>query len=431
MPTGLKTGRHAGQSPILARLPIENYLTGKVDPFPYSSPESTFDGTTGGVTTGMLGNGPDPTVPGFGGAGNCVFRGFQVTNMRNSWLTGETKPGDLSVWPSTVENLEAYFIFQGAPAFAVWCSQNGYQPTDPGAPVAYFTWCQDSGFDNGCDIGVALLYFQTHPIGNMPLLKRFAGVPTNGQFFQGGIGAFGVFYDGILVSQEMMNDSEQDPPQPWDQTATDWIGAHCAPVIFRSPAVAGYDTWDMIQPGDWPNWRVIREEGAVLLTGEIALAPDGTYHGLAVDDLDSDIATLAKEYPVGTPEQRRELVLSTVNRAPSIGTLLKLAEEMVEDAAKVIATAEGGNVAGAVVEAIADAKKIVEELEGVTSAEPQARVDARIDEAKKLVFTDEPAPARRARPAGPVEQTQPDWATGVVAPRDAQGRPRDVPWGGA
>jgi hypothetical protein len=237
--------------------------------------------------------------------------------MRNSWLAGETKPGDLSVWPSTVENLEAYFVFQGAPAFAAWCSSNGYQPTNPAAPAAYFTWCQGNGYDNGCDVGVALLYFLTHQIGKMPLLKRFAGVPTNGQFFQAGIGAFGVFFDGILVNSEMMTASEQSPVQPWNSTATDWLGGHCAPVIFRSPAQAGYDTWDLVQYGDWQNWRVIREEGAVLLTAEIVAAPDGTYHGVAVNDLDSDIAVLAKEFPVETPEQRRELILSTVSRPPS------------------------------------------------------------------------------------------------------------------
>jgi len=219
--------------------------------------------------------------------------------MRNSWLAGETAPGDLSLWPSSTQNLTAYFTFQGSP-----------NPSD-------FAWSQDNGYDNGCDLGVALLWFLTHQIGKMPLLKRFAGCPTNGQFFQGGIGAFGVFYDAILVSSEMMNASEQSPIQPWNSTATDWIGGHCAPVIFRSPEQADYDTWDLVQPGDWPNWRAIREQGAVLLTSEIVAAPDGTYHGLAVNDLDSDTAALAKEFPVETPEQRRELILSTANRPAS------------------------------------------------------------------------------------------------------------------
>lgn len=349
-----KLGRHMGKSPVLERLAIDKYLTGQVDPFPYSNPKSTFDGTTGGATTGMLGNGPDPTVPGFAGAGNCFFRAAQVTQMRNSWLAGETKPGDLSLWPTTVQNLEAYFVFQGAPAFAAWCSQNGYQTTDPAAPAAYFTWCQGSGYDNGCDVGVGLIYLLTQPIGKMPLVKRFAGVPTNGQFFQGGIGAFGVFFDGILVSQEMMTASTSTPPQPWDSTATDWIGGHCAPVIFRSPTQADYDTWDMVQPGDWENWRAIREEGAVILDNEIVIAPDGTYHGVAVNDLDSDIAVLAKEFPVETPEQRRELILSTVNRAPSLGPLVKKFDAgFVSELKKIEADVEG------------DARKLVKDVEDI------------------------------------------------------------------
>ena len=58
-----KLGRHMGKSPVLERLAIDKYLTGQVDPFPYSDPKSTFDGTTGGATTGMLGTGPTRPCP--------------------------------------------------------------------------------------------------------------------------------------------------------------------------------------------------------------------------------------------------------------------------------------------------------------------------------------------------------------------------------
>jgi hypothetical protein len=380
MPTGLKMGRHMGKSEILERLAIENYLTGQVDPFPYSDPKSIFDGTSGGVKSGMLGNGPDAATPGFPGAGNCVFGGFQHTNMRNSWLAGETPPGDLTPWPTTIDNLMAYFLFQGAPTFAAWREQNGNPEPGTASYVAYFTWCQDNGYDQGCDIGVALLWFLKNGIGNMGLLARFAGVPTNGQFYQGGIGVFGVFYDGLLVTNEMMNASETG--QGWDGTQTDFIGGHCAPHIYRGPDRGECDTWDLVQEFGWANWRVTREEGAVLITASIVAAPDGTYHGVAIADLDSDIATLAKEFPVETPEQRRELITSTVNRAPSIGTIVKvaalivkdvteLAAEGAKDAAQILADIATGGDAKAAGAALTDVETLVGQVESDVKAVEQ------------------------------------------------------------
>jgi len=253
-----KLGRKMGVSEIGSKFKLSDYL---VDPFPNVNPDSTFDGTCGATELGMLGNDQ---------YGCCVWAGYVHTRMLNAWLAKEQPVGninDTSVWPTEEQVVTSYFIYEGSP---------GGQP--------------DPAYDNGADIGEALLWFMDNSIGPLGPLGGFAQVNDFGEMYEGAIQTFGVIYDGILVSQEMMN--EFSAGQPWSSTATDWIGGHCAPHAYRSPKVGKAATWAQFEEFTWPNWQVTREEAYVLFTPEQMKAPGGVFNGVQVAKLEADIKAL-------------------------------------------------------------------------------------------------------------------------------------------
>lgn len=279
-----KYGRHMGKSHLSDRLLLAPRLT---DPFPYVNPDSTFDGTSGIEDLPDLGNLL---------YGCCVWVDYVYSCAIIMWLSGALKPGvwDLSVLPNIDQVLTNYFIYQGSP-----------KPTD-------YVWSQQNGYDNGADEGDALLYFSKNKVGPLDELAAFVELPTEGELYEGAIQTFGVVTDDILVSSEMQQEFQNN--QPWASLATDWVGGHSTANSYRSPAYAKTATWLKQWQQTWPNRRLVLEQGWLLLT-KAQLDAQKFFDGAK---LQADVATLADEQGVTTGGSRRDSILLTKDRLPSV-----------------------------------------------------------------------------------------------------------------
>ena len=233
------------------------------DPFPYVSPTSTFDGTSGVASSlGMLGNDV---------WGDCVIAAYIHTCMLNAWLAGEQPAGnvtDTTVWPTDVGAITAYLTLTGSP-----------DPTN-------HDYSQQQQYDTGLNMAEAALALTKMSIGPLKPLAGFASVSDFGEEYEGAMQAFGTVWTGITVSSEMI--TEFDNNEPWGSTASDWEGGHCVPHAYRDPNFGKCVTWAKEQEFTWPNWRVTREEAYVLLTEE-QLAASKFFDGVK---LKADITAL-------------------------------------------------------------------------------------------------------------------------------------------
>lgn len=259
-----KLGKRPVPSELGQSIKLKNYMAG--EPFPYVSPTSSVDFSSDVLAWGMLGNDD---------YGDCTFAGRVHMEMGNAWYNKQQAVGNTSasVWPTYDQTLTSYFTYEGSP-----------QPSN-------YTWSEQNGYDNGADMGQLLLWFMTHDVGPLGPIGGFASIDiTDGQEYQGAFSAFGGLYVGLLVNQEMMN--ETDAGEPWTSTATDWIGGHCIWHAKRGPTWGTAITWGQQQLFSWENWRATRQEAYVVFTREMMEAPGGKFNGVNVAQLKSDLADL-------------------------------------------------------------------------------------------------------------------------------------------
>jgi hypothetical protein len=210
------------------------------DPLPWDN-MSASDHTCG-ITNwlGMLGNDQ------WGDCVVCAYIRFcmiqavmaGIETVENGTVTG--------TWPTTQQALTAYWACQIA---------NGAIGPQP---------------DNGLDITSFLKWAMTHSVGPIPPTVCFAEVPDGGNEFASAQRLYGATLDGVLISQEAMNQAEADPPQEWTSTATDWIGGHGIPNVYRDASTGKWPTWGFDQSGTWPWWRAAKEESLILISAYFA-----------------------------------------------------------------------------------------------------------------------------------------------------------------
>jgi hypothetical protein len=343
-----KYGRHLGKSEIGARLALEPRLK---NPFPYVSPESTFDGRCGVTALPDLGN---------LAYGCCVFVDYVYSRMLNAWKAGTQPVGnwsDYTVWPTMDQNLTAYFIYQGSP-----------KPTD-------FVWSAENGYDNGCDQADAYLWFTMNEIGPLSKLLAFMQLPAGGQIYQGAMQVFGVVTDDIVVSAVM--EDQFSAGEPWSDTALKTIvGGHSTASTYRDPKQGYTATWCVEWPYTWPNRRATLEE-AYLILDEDQLHSQ-TYFDAT--ELLEALAALQAEQGIAKGVGRRDAILKTKDRASIVQTpgflaALKadaeaLGEQVKTDAEGVAKTVEGdvktieADPTTVVTDAEADAAALVTQVGG-------------------------------------------------------------------
>jgi hypothetical protein len=242
-----------------------------VSPFPYTSPFSTSDMTSGVRACGVLGNDK---------YGNCVVAAFIHALMFNAWLRGDQPVGnymDFSVWPTTYQAVVAYFTCSGSP-----------NPAD-------FDWSVQNGYDTGLDPLEFLVWVYNNGIGPIKPLKEtggaFASTLDYGQEYQGGIAQYGCDYVSINVDQEMMNATNQN--QPWNSTDPQWIGGHMVIHTYRDPVKYKCETWGEEQAGDFANFRATRTGSYVILTPADADSPVGASLRAYIETLGNLVPTIA------------------------------------------------------------------------------------------------------------------------------------------
>lgn len=242
-----KLGRRTGVSEIGSRFKLKDYL---VDPLPVWNEPDDF-------TVGLP---PDMGIAGNDQYGDCGVAGDYHKAMGDAHAAGETLPPTPDHGSETESEIVSEYL-----AF-------------------------DNGQDNGVDLGQWLTYRLTHALAGLPAIGGFAQVSDFGAEYQSAFHLFAGLYTGILVSQEMMDEFNAD--QPWSSTATDWVGGHCVPHLARDRARGVCVTWGAFQEFTWPCWHATREEAYVIFSSEMAAAPGGTFHGVAVAQLRADILSL-------------------------------------------------------------------------------------------------------------------------------------------
>jgi hypothetical protein len=251
-----KLGRKMGVSEIGSQVKLSDYL---VDPFPIFQQAEDF---TSGVDEwdGMLGNDV---------YSDCGVVGDVRVCQANAWTAKEEPAGNVNdaMWPTAAEVIATYLAYDG-------------------------------GQDNGVDLGQWLLWRTKNPIGPLPPIGGFAQVSVVEPEYSSALHVFGALYDGVLISQEAMDEFEAG--EPWTSTATDWVGGHCSPCLklpktSGAPNVPGYGrryTWSKSWLFTWDWWRATREESYVIFTPAQMNAPSGVFNNVKVAQLKADIEKL-------------------------------------------------------------------------------------------------------------------------------------------
>lgn len=250
MPSTRSAGRR-GRLPVkppAERLRIQ-YLSSYLST-PLPPPVYPVDVSAGIVDWGMLGNGPDPTVPQYpDGVSDCTFAGRQHNRMAKAAAGGEQEQ-----WETSAALVAEYLAY-------------------------------DKGQDTGANIADLLLYWY-----NAGTITGFAPLDhTNAAEVDSAMAAFHGAYVGVNLTSDADQLFEQH--QPWTTANGEQPNisdGHCiVKVTADGSQFDGWVTWGAIQQSTLAWTQACLEEAWVIITGEDAQAAD-----LDIGKLQADINAL-------------------------------------------------------------------------------------------------------------------------------------------
>lgn len=250
MPVTRVAGRR-GRLPV--KPPAERFAIQYLSSYlstPLPPPVYPVDVSAGITDWGMLGNGPDPTLPQYpGGVGDCTFACRQHNKMAKAAAGGEQE-----TWETTEALVTEYFAY-------------------------------DHGQDIGANIADLLLFWYQNGtiLGFAPLDHTNAGE----------VDAAMAAFHGVYVGVNLTDDADQlfEAQQPWtvaNGEQPDPSEGHCIVKVGADGSQSdGWVTWGAIQQSTLDWTQACLEEAWVIITGEDAQAV-----GLDIAKLQADINAL-------------------------------------------------------------------------------------------------------------------------------------------